>query len=88
MIRTAETLGYELRGHSHAIMSLVYAPQHEMLIGAGFDFEIFGWDPFTRDVCMKFVGHFKCIFGVQIALIPTEKLLSLDESGVLKVWNI
>jgi WD40 repeat protein len=88
MLRAADALGYELVGHTHAIVSLVYAPHHEVLIGAGFDYEIYAWDPFTRDICMKFVGHFKSMHSVQVCFIPTEKLVSIDETGVIKVWNI
>lgn len=88
LLRIADIIDYELRGHNHAIQSLAYAPQNEILFGCGFDFEVIAWDPFSRDVIMKFVGHFKSLSSVQIAYIPEEKLLSLDEAGVLKVWNI
>lgn len=88
MLRMSDTMEYELRGHTHAICSLAYAEEHEMLFGAGFDYEIFGWDPYTRDICMKFVGHFKSIVSIQLAMIPSEKLVSIDETGVMKVWNI
>lgn len=88
MLRVADTMDYELRGHNHAIQSLVYAPVREMLFGCGFDFDIIGWDPFSRDVCMRFVGHFKSMVGLQVVYIPSEKLLSVDEMGVMKLWNI
>ena len=88
MLRIADTMDYELRGHNHAIHSLVYAPVREMLFGCGFDFDIIGWDPFSRDLCMRFVGHFKSMVGLQVVYIPSEKLLSVDEMGVMKLWNI
>jgi hypothetical protein len=88
LLRVADIIDYELRGHNHAISCLVYAKSNEILFGCGFDYEIIGWDPFSRDICMKFIGHFKSLISLQIAYIPEEKLLSLDDSGVLKVWNI
>jgi hypothetical protein len=88
LLRVADIIDYELRGHNHAIHSLAYAPHNEILFGCGFDYEVVAWDPFSKDVCMKFVGHFKSLHAVQVAYVPDEKLLSLDESGVLKVWNI
>jgi hypothetical protein len=88
MLRVADTMDFELRGHHHAITSLVFAPVREMIFGCGFDFDVIGWDPFSRDVTMRFVGHFKSMSGLQVVNVPNEKLLSLDEGGVLKLWNI
>lgn len=88
LLRMSETVDYDLKGHHHAIHSLVYARHQEIIIGAGFDFEIFAWDPFTRDMCMKFAGHFKSIAGIQMVYIPEERLLSIDETGTMKIWNV
>ncbi|RYG69737.1 hypothetical protein EON64_01965, partial [archaeon] len=88
LLRMAETVDYDLKGHHHAIHSLVYAHHQEIIIGAGYDFEILAWDPFTRDMCMKFAGHFKSIAGIQMVYIPEERLMSLDETGMVKLWNV
>lgn len=88
LLRVADTIDFELRGHDHAIQSIAFAPIQELIFGCGFDYEIYAWDPFTKDLCMRFVGHFKSMVGIQIVNFPNEKLLSIDDSGVIKLWNI
>lgn len=89
LLRIADTIDHELHGHDHAIFSVAYAPIAEMVFGCGFDFEVFAWDATTKDLIMKFVGHFKSMAGIQVVRVGgMEKLLSLDESGVLKLWTV
>lgn len=77
---------YELTGHKFAMRSLVYAPEHELLLGGGFDFDLYVWDPWTRLLSMRLTGHMTSVLMLKIAYIPHERVLSLDESGIIKVW--
>jgi hypothetical protein len=77
----------ELTGHKFAMRSLVYAKEHELIVGAGFDFDIYAWDPWTKLLTMRLSGHLTSILAVRLANIPHERLISLDEGGVIKVWN-
>lgn len=85
---TVDRRTHTLRGHRHALRSLVYASEHELLIGAGFDFDIYAWDPWTKRLQMKLVGHLTSIVSIQLAFIPHERLLSVDDVGVMKVWTL
>jgi hypothetical protein len=77
----------ELTGHKFVMRSLVYAKEHELIVGAGFDYDIYAWDPWTRLLTMKLSGHLTSLLCVRIANIPHERMISLDESGIIKIWN-
>ena len=78
----------ELVGHKHAIRSLVFAKEHEMIIGAGFDFDMYGWDPRTGRLQLRLSGHLTSLCKLHIAYLPHERLISIDEGGTIKVWNL
>lgn len=59
-----------------------------LITGAGFDFDVYAWDPNTRDIVMRLVGHFKSLTGIALVVTPNEKIATVDEGGVIKVWNI
>lgn len=78
----------KLVGHTYAIRSVCFAPQNDLIIGAGFDFDIFCWDPTTSSLQMKLVGHRLSIVSVATVNNPFERAASVDESGCVKIWNI
>jgi WD40 repeat protein len=78
----------KLAGHTYAIRSVCFAPQNDLIIGAGFDFDIYCWDPTTASLQMKLVGHRLSIVCVNTVNNPFERAASVDESGVVKIWNI
>jgi len=78
----------KLVGHTYAIRSVCFAPQNDLIIGAGFDFDIYCWDPTTSSLQMKLVGHRLSIVSVNTVNNPFERAASVDESGVVKIWNI
>jgi len=79
---------FDLRGHKHALTSLVFAKTHELIIGAGFDFEFYAWDLVTKELQMKFHGHIYSVIRLHLIEVPNERVVSLDEWGYLKVWNL
>ena len=79
---------FDLKGHHHALRSLVFAKAHGMIIGAGFDFDFYGWDINTREMQMKFHGHIYSVLCIHLIEIPNERIISLDEYGYLKVWSL
>jgi WD40 repeat protein len=78
----------KLLGHTYAIRTVCFAPQNDLIIGAGFDFDIFCWDPTTSSLQMKLVGHRLSIVSVAVINNPFERAASVDESGCVKIWNI
>jgi WD40 repeat protein len=77
-----------LRGHNHAITSLLYAPDRDLLFGSGFDYDIYAWDVASQLLTFKLSGHRAGIASIFLMYTPTERVGSVDEEGVLKVWNI
>ena len=78
----------KLVGHTFAIRTVCFAHQNDLIIGAGFDFDIFCWDPTTSSLQMKLVGHRLSIVCVCVINNPFERAASVDESGCVKIWNI
>jgi hypothetical protein len=77
-----------LYGHDYAIRSLTFAPDNSLLLGAGFDWDVFAWDPWTGTLQMKFIGHTKSVINVSLVYIPTEKAITMDEEGRIKLWTL
>jgi WD40 repeat protein len=74
-----------LRGHSHAVRSLVYAPQEDLLLAACIEYTAYGWDPATGHLVMHLSGHLSCILKICLLYDPEERALTLDDKGVFKV---
>lgn len=77
----------ELRGNKRAIRTLVFAQESGLIIGGGFDHDIYAWDPWARLLQMKLVGHIAGVLRVIVAYCPAEHVISIDETAVVKVWN-
>lgn len=76
------------KGNTFAIKSLAYAADNDLVIGVGFDFDMYAWDPTTAIMMMNLVGHSAPILSVHVVHTPIERVLSCDESGTIKMWNI
>lgn len=77
-----------LYGHEYAIRSLAFAVDNSLLLGAGFDWDVCAWDPWTGTIQTKFIGHTKSIINVSLVYIPTEKAITMDEEGRIKLWAL
>lgn len=77
-----------LHGHHHAINRLVYAPDHDLLLGSGFDYDVYVWDMASKLLIMCLTGHRCSIVSVVLVYTPFEHAVSVDDGGTVKVWNI
>ena len=66
----------------------MYAAANDLLIGSGFDFDIYAWDPVTALLQLTLTGHSCALINIAAVHIPMERIISCDEGGALKVWNI
>lgn len=77
-----------LKGHRHAISKLVYAPDHDLLLGSGFDYDVYVWDMSSKLLTMCLSGHRSSVVSIMLVYTPFEHAVSVDDGGTLKVWNI
>lgn len=77
-----------LKGHRHAINNLVYAPDHDLLLGSGFDYDVYVWDMASKLLTMCLSGHRCSVVSVTMVYTPFEHAVSVDDEGTVKVWNI
>ena len=77
-----------LRGHSMMVKALCYAPQNDLLLGAGVEYDAYAWDPFSGQMTMMLAGHQHCLCKIAVLYDPTERAMTLDVAGNFKVWNI
>jgi WD40 repeat protein len=76
-----------LKGHSRGVLSLAYNPSYRCILSAGCDHDILVWNPYVDDLIFKLHGH-SCSL-VKVECIPnTPEIVSLDSSGVVKVWDV
>lgn len=79
---------YTLSGHRHSITRLVYAPDHDLLLGSGFDYDVYVWDMSTKLLTMNLSGHRSSVVSICLVYNPYEHAVTVDDSGTIKVWNI
>ena len=79
---------YALKGNKFAIRSLVYAPEHKLLLGAGFDYDLYAWSPLTRELIYQLQGHVNSIFNLMVVNIPNERAVTIDAGGIMKMWSL
>ena len=77
------------KGHVRGVLSLAYFEHHKLLVSAGFDHDAFVWSPFGDSVLFKLEGHRTSLTSVERLGGPeSPHLLSCDEDGIFKVWDI
>ena len=77
-----------LRGHTMMIKVLSYAPQHDLLLGAGVEYDAFAWDPGSGELLMTLIGHQHCLCKLSVLYDPAERAITVDVAGNFKVWSI
>lgn len=50
--------------------------------------QVYGWDATTYTVQMKLVGHRHSVVAVAIVYNPTERAVTADDKGNIKIWNL
>ena len=77
------------KGHVRGVLSLAYLEHHKLLVSAGFDHDAFVWSPFGDSVLFKLEGHRTSLTSVErLGGTESPHLLSCDEDGIFKVWDI
>ena len=64
-----------LRGFNRGVREIVYASDHELLLGAGFEFHGMAWDVNTNGLLMKYAG------GPRVVLLCVG--LTIDRNAAL-----
>ncbi|KAL7679106.1 putative quinoprotein alcohol dehydrogenase-like superfamily [Plasmopara halstedii] len=77
-----------LVAHERGIRQLCYSKQHDLLLSAGFEYDVLAWDLASRQVAVKLSGHRAPLISIQLALFQTERAITADCQGVFKVWDI
>jgi WD40 repeat protein len=50
--------------------------------------QVYAWDPTTKTLQMKLIGHRHSVVGVSVVYNPLERAVTVDEAGTVKIWNI
>lgn len=76
-----------LIGHIKGVLSLACVEEKSLLLSAGFEHEIFIWDMVVGGKRVgSLQGHSQSLIGIKI-FPGTYQLISLDVSGICKVWD-
>ncbi len=73
--------------HTMGVVSLTFNTEHILLFSAGFDHDIYVWNPYIDNPVYKVQAHnapIVCVFAID----HTPQLISSDSDGIVKVWDI
>lgn len=75
------------RNHTKGVLSLAFNQEYRLLFSAGFDHDIYVWNPYIDSVAFTIEGHNSSLVGVKV--IPdSHQVISADIDGWVKVWDI
>lgn len=73
--------------HTKGVLSLAFNQEYRLLFSAGFDHDIYVWNPYIDSVAFTIEGHNSSLVGVKV--IPdSHQVISADIDGWVKVWDI
>ncbi|OMJ91751.1 hypothetical protein SteCoe_5652 [Stentor coeruleus] len=73
--------------HTKGVLSLAFNQEYRLLFSAGFDHDIYVWNPYIDSVAFTIEGHNSSLVGVKV--IPdSPQVISADIDGWVKVWDI
>lgn len=73
--------------HTKGVLSLAFNPEYRLLFSAGFDHDIYVWNPYIDTVAFTIEGHNSSLVGVRV--IPdTPQIISADIDGWVKIWDV
>ncbi|CDW75345.1 ef hand family protein [Stylonychia lemnae] len=73
--------------HTMGVVSMTFNSEHILLFSAGFDHDIYVWNPYIDNPVFKVQAHnapIVCVFAID----HTPQLISSDADGICKVWDI
>jgi WD40 repeat protein len=76
--------------HTMGVVTLTFNSEHILLFSAGFDHEIYVWNPYIDNPVYKVSevqSHSAPIVSL-FAIDHTPQLLSTDSDGIMKIWDI
>lgn len=76
-----------LQGSDTGIRKMVYGSRSDVIVGAGFQFSGLVWDASSNRLLMKLVGHRATIIDVAILKTTPERIVTIDSSSVIKIWD-
>ena len=77
----------EYKSHTKGVLSLAFNQEYRLLFSAGFDHDIYVWNPYIGNVAFTIEGHNSSLVGVKV--IPdSPQVISADIDGWVKVWDI
>lgn len=76
-----------LQGHKKGVRSLAYSAEYRVLMSAGFDFDVFVWNPYVKQLISRLHGHNNSLCGVEM-VENTPKMITADVDGIFKVWDV
>jgi WD40 repeat protein len=73
--------------HTKGVLSLAFNQEYRLLFSAGFDHDIYVWNPYIDSVAFTIEGHNSSLVGVKV--IPdSPQVISADIDGWVKIWDI
>ncbi|CAG9330960.1 unnamed protein product [Blepharisma stoltei] len=73
--------------HTKGVLNLAFNSEYRLLFSAGFDHDIYVWNPYIDTVAFKIEGHNSSLVGVKV-LPDSPQVISADIDGWVKVWDI
>ena len=82
-----------LRGHKRAVRSMLYLPEWLLLLTAAFEAEVYGWQLSNQRHSVTLRGHSAAVvcmdrMHLPNASSPKPQVLTLDERGIYKIWDL
>jgi len=81
-------LSHEFRGHTKGVTCLEWVPSVRSLLSAGFDHNLSLWDPQAGCKFAELRGHGSSIAGAKVVPDSPYEVVSVDYSGVCKLWDV
>lgn len=78
----------EYYGHKRGVEYLSYNPTHKLIFSGGVDHDALVWSPFSPSLLYKLRGHNDCLIGIETFPNFPHQLLTADESGFFKIWDV
>ena len=74
-------------GHTKGVNALTYNQEHRFLVSTGFDHDAFVWSPFATCLLYTLKGHKAALVNCH-AVEGTHELITADNLGVMKLWDL
>jgi WD40 repeat protein len=73
--------------HDGGVLKMVYSKKLRIIVTSGSNRTIKAWSPYSLDEVGIFVGHVEPVKNMEI-ICSSQRLITIDTSGILKLWNL